>query len=246
MPHANRHHDKFSPSGGGRWIFCTGSVDANAAVKRTTSHPAELGTAAHELLEKSLKSMRPPAAFRGEKFNGFVADDLIIDPVDKAFDYIRGFMRKGAQLLSEQRVYIGDMLGGSGTLDAAIFVDDTIHLYDYKNGRKRVPAKGNEQMMLYTLGFLEQLGLDAIAVQDAHLHIVQPNANPDIGDMWTVPIATLTAWGRKVVRPAATAILAGKGKRVAGPWCSATHCPQLGKCAPAAKYHHGLTVKDWA
>lgn len=248
MNHAQRAHDRFSPSGAHRWLYCPGSVLAceREGVQDTSNAASELGTAAHELLEASLSSGKSPEAFRGNKFNGIVADDTIIDPVDKACDYIRNVAGK-ATILTELEVQIPAMRG-KGHLDAACVVAGSmVHVFDYKNGRHLVNPANNEQMQLYALGLYAALqGLRLRTASAVRLHIVQPNANPEVGAHWDTTIGELQQWAVKVVVPAADAILNGTAKIDASNPEACRYCPRRGRCTQFAKANAERAKLDWA
>jgi hypothetical protein len=248
VSHAARIHDRFSPSGAHRWLHCPGSVLAceREGVKDTSNEASELGTAAHELLEAALKSGKSPEAFRGRKFNGRVPDDRMLEAVDKACDYIRG-VAKGATILTEMEVQIPAMRG-KGHLDAACVGDGRmLHVFDYKNGRHLVDPADNEQMKLYALGLWELLkGPRITTASKVRLHIVQPNANPEVGAHWDTTVGTLQQWGAKIVAPVADSILNGTAKINASNPEACRWCPRRGRCKQFAQASTERAKLDWA
>lgn len=233
-------HDDASPSGAKRWIVCVGSVWFCKGAPDESSEASERGTGAHEMLETCIKSGRAPQAFVKRKFNGFSGEELV-EGVDKGVDYILKFKTKGSSIYSEKRVHTRYMRGGGGTLDVAIVDGQTLHVFDYKNGRRLVRAEMNEQMMLYALGKLEEY--DDCDFTQVVLHIVQPHANPDVGEAWVTTPAFLHRWGRTKVLPAIDKILAGDRTLTAGPHCE--NCRRRGSCPAAAKAALGAAQMDW-
>lgn len=219
-------HDDFSPSGAKRWMRCPGSVAFCRGAASTTNEQAELGTAAHALLEQCLKTGRSPAAFAKHTFNDRPTDSYI-DAVDKAVEYIR----RWGVTRTETRVTTPYMRGGGGTLDASYHGDGALHVFDYKNGRKRVSPVENEQLMIYALGELNDLD----DVQYVHLHIVQPNAIHEVGECWSTTPAALHKWGKTKLLPIVDEIRAGTTRLHASPE-GCDWCPKRGVCPAAAKH----------
>lgn len=161
MPkHASRAHAKyFSPSSADRWIDCTASPKyvESLNLPATTSDAAEEGTAAHELLEKALKTGKHPLKFKGKKFNKtWEADQTMCEFVGIVWEWAQSYVLKGYTLYTERRVNIA-VTGDAGTLDMALLKDGHLIVGDLKYGKGyEVEVKKNRQMRLYACGFLDE------------------------------------------------------------------------------------------
>lgn len=171
-------HAKFSPSAAHRWTQCPGSLILEKGHKNTSSVQADEGTAAHFLASECLEQKRNATDFlncfivikngnaiwekeESETRTGFTVDLEFAEYVQKYIDAIRS-QAEGNELLIEHRVdfsqYI-DSENAFGTSDAIILAPKEIQVHDLKYGRTKVDADGNEQLMLYALGALNDFGM---------------------------------------------------------------------------------------
>lgn len=239
--HAARSHARrFAPSASDRWMSCPGSVELTKdAPPDPTNEAAERGTAAHELLNVSLSSGRPPIKFKGKTFNKtFVADNAMCNAVEYATDYVRS--RKPVKVWTEQELDI-PATGEQGHVDIALIYDNVLEVIDYKNGAWVVEAKDNPQIRLYVLGVLFALTLTELGrgylkkIKRIRVTIIQPNAyhvdGPVRSHLYrTADLEVFDQEVRQIVR----SVEAGTAKLSAGPQCK--YCPARARCKTLAEY----------
>lgn len=212
-------HAKKGPSGAERLHACPGALAAVELVpeqfRKTSGPAAQLGTAAHFLLEKCLGERVEPETFRdriivllGDHEDGsmlkpgaaepdpketvfFRVNDEMIRGVTMAYEYVlkrmAEFPPSEVTLLLESKTNpVPDRDDTWGTADVTIDVFlDLLEVVDYKNGRLLVEHKGNPQVMSYLAGRAHDTGW-------SHDHyavtIVQPNAEHDEGRVRRVEV----------------------------------------------------------
>ena len=233
-------HAILSPSAAHRWIPCPGSVAANAAIPedKSTSNPdADLGTAAHELLEICLLTGLGTKAdeYLGyETENGYTVDNDMADAVQVALDWLEDYVEEWGEenvvVYTERRLAIGKSIGVTdklcnGTSDIIIEHVDGSRLVvaDYKHGRGiKVYAKDNDQMLMYAIGARQEHGRK---FKEYVLVIIQPRANKRHAiDEWKTTDPKINKYIKIQVAPAATAALLPNAPRTAGEhcrWCRA-------------------------
>jgi len=226
-------HAVLSPSASSRWIPCPGSVSAQQAVGPDTSNEYSiLGTAAHALLEISLRLGSHPLDFVGATLipaHPEVTEEMA-EAVNVACEYIEDYLdahgHDKVELHIERRVAIGPMIDVApefcnGTSDVQLVHKDKSRLVtiDYKHGSGlKVGAQDNPQLMLYSAGGRLAEGGDKFK-QYCNV-IIQPRAGKRISvDEWTYNDSKLTRWLRETVAPSARAALLPNAPRNAG-----THC----------------------
>lgn len=203
-------HAKKGPSGAKRLHACPGAlalVDTIPPELRKTSGPAaQLGTAAHFLLETCLTNRKPPEDYRGriivllgDKEDGsmlrvnakepdpketvyFIVDDDIVFGVTMAYEYVlrRLASMPRAELLLESKTNpVPDREDTWGTADVTI--DEfllLLEVVDYKNGRNLVEHRDNPQLLSYLAGRAHDTGWS----HDKYMiTIVQPFADHEEG-----------------------------------------------------------------
>lgn len=229
MPGSDKElHSLIGASSSERWLHCPGSVRLYAMIpdRRETIYAAT-GTAAHEVCELSLVNDAEPESFLGQTIKtkefDVLVDDKMVDAVRVYVDFVRGQHKEyGGTLMVEHPFDLSFVHAGMfGRNDAVIIPDqalDTLRVYDYKNGRKLVPAQDNPQLKFYALG---ALGKDnPWNVLNVEMTIVQPNAiGKQAIDTWTISVSDLYDWAYNVLRPAAEATEAPDAPCVMGDWC---------------------------
>ena len=184
IDHSSRAHSRCSPSGSSQWMTCTASIGfvesliaAGKIKANTTSEAAEEGTGAHELLEKCRNTGKPPEAFRGKTFNGFIADTEMIDAVDNALTYLHLIEAECLEPECHSELMVPlPWIDGKGHIDEVILdrMMGVLHVFDYKHGKGVfVDVEENTQLGLYALGALAHFCLD-LSSTEVILHIGQP------------------------------------------------------------------------
>lgn len=179
-------HAVLGASNAHRWLYCTGSVAAIAALpigEEKTSVFAEEGTRAHDLAERIL---------RGEEIVTST-DPVMHDFVMQYVNYVETSAIGSDAMLIEERVDYSDWIeGGFGTADAIIIKGDTLHVCDLKYGMGvKVDAEDNPQGMLYGLGAyaLTEATHDIKTIKIA---IIQPRL--DHVSEWSISASDLLRW----------------------------------------------------
>lgn len=231
-------HSEIGASSAHRWIKCPGSVRLYRQLdKRTSTIFADTGTAAHAICEKCLLHNTDPAMYQDEIVkvgsNDIVVTEDMVRAVSVYVDKVKGDLKKYGGTLSVERSFSLEWLypGMFGRNDSCIEptrIMDTLRVYDYKNGKKAVYAKDNDQMMYYALGALGQH--NPYAVETVVQTIVQPNTwLKGAVDEWEIRVPDLYAWGYDVLRPAAAKTQEPDAPCVTGDhctFCEASHiCP---------------------
>lgn len=228
-------HAKLSASGSHRWLYCSGSVEAESTLPNTTSFFAEEGSAAHELAEIALTKLAGDCSkMIGQQlieYNAFAVTQEMANHVQVYTDYVRNL---GGEQSYEQRADFGEWVpDGWGTADAIVINSDTIHVIDLKYGQGlRVDAEENSQGILYALGAYAEYELFH-DFQRVVITIVQPRL--DHISEWEITIPELLKRGEWIKQKAEEASKP-KAKRTPGEsqcnWCKAkATCPALMKAA---------------
>lgn len=242
MGHADRDHAILSPSSAKRWINCTPSALLAEAAGSKSSVYAEEGTLAHEIAEYAL------TRYKEGEYDPIIDEELPVNDehlknplfsIDMA-NYIRDYcdyvigegyeMARAdgfSEMFLERKVDITYYAPDSfGSVDVTLVSDKTIHIIDLKYGAGvKVTADHNEQMMMYALGALKDLG----ALRDiANIRMTIAQVRLDHYDRFEMSKSELLDWAEKVLKPAAKAAIQGKGKQVMGSWCG--FCPVKAQC----------------
>ena len=170
-------HALFSPSAAKRWMACPASVYRSMGKKDVPTKPAQVGTAAHWVLEHSLLFGMNADYFLGlDAPNGIPIDAEMCGHVQTAVNWVENEIADGSELIVESRVDIFEALDIDtpviyGTVDIRILGSDTLTIADYKHGVWGVSVRNNPQLELYALGALHELNY---AYDKVRLVILQP------------------------------------------------------------------------
>lgn len=166
----------------------------------TTSFAAAEGTAAHTIRERCLKTGADPADFVGEVLTvgefEIEFDDEMALALQPGIDWLR---EQPGELFVEHRVNLDAWLPGQfGTLDAGIVSEDLIIINDLKFGRgEPVTPDSNSQLMIYALGFWNNIASKISPATDFLLTIDQPRHSAGGGE-WRVSLDDLLTFGEEV------------------------------------------------
>ena len=181
-------HANLPPSGSGRWVPCPGSIVMEEAIpaehRKSSGVFAQLGTAAHGLLERCMSKDEEPSDYLGRIVElvgededvsilkpkarapkdgsgrvWFAVDEDMAEAVDTAVGYVRARLGElGGDLGLEERVRVlVDRDDCFGTADVSVDAwPDVLEVADYKNGSGvAVEVEGNHQIRCYLLGKAE-------------------------------------------------------------------------------------------
>jgi hypothetical protein len=216
-------------------MVCHGSVALEAAFPDSSSQFAAEGTVAHELASECLISGADPALMIGkpatvDEFDFVIGEDMV-DHVKDYMKLVREYA-EGGELLVEKRVGIGHLTGeegAGGTSDVIIIKGSEIIIIDLKYGMGvKVDAGGNQQLMLYALGALNEY--DLIGDFDTVTMVIhQPRLN-HVSE-YSIPVSELLTFSDEV-RSAADKVRSPDAALVSGEkqckFCKAKAvCPAL-------------------
>lgn len=204
-------HAKRSPSQAKRFLACPGALvfcDSLPPEQHNHSSPAaQMGTAAHGLVERCLRSDSNPEDYRGRiielggdeesvailrqgaKTPGkdrtfFEVDSDMIDGAEMMTTYVRERckalgVKESALQLETRTNPLPERDDTSGTADVTIDAwPGVLEVIDYKNGWNVVEHEDNEQLLAYLLG----KALESEFVHEQYrVTVVQPNAGHEEG-----------------------------------------------------------------
>ncbi len=223
-------HARLSPSGADRWMVCPASVRASEHIpeERSSEYAAE-GTCAHEVRAKCLEDDEDPYDFVGStlRADGF---EFVWSEEDAAYltPGIDKLREMTGRMVVEYRVDLGRWLPGQfGTLDCGIIAPDVIRINDLKYGQgEKVSPVRNRQMMIYALGFWDNVARHETSATRFILSIDQPRAGG--WSEWELTLDELLAFGeevrvagKRVDEPDAEFCASEKGCR----WCRVKNLP---------------------
>lgn len=232
-------HSPLGGSGAHRFLACPRSVQLSRGIVESESEHAALGTAAHALGERCIKTGRDPWEFIGGKAKGIEIDKDMADAVHVYTSFARSARDDANQgnRWVELPFHCPDLHPlYYSTADLVDLYEDRRHLEitDYKHGAGIVvEAENNAQLMMYACGVLEHLGLWQ-SVLTVTMRIVQPRGFHFDGPIreHTMPVADLRAWLYDVLLPGMEATKAADAPTASGDHCrfcpARSHaCPQL-------------------
>jgi hypothetical protein len=238
-------HAFLSPSASKRWIECPPSLTVGKRYPVTESEAAAEGTLAHEIAECLIRKHFDPDPLKRDYYAVWLRDltkhklyhtSILSDMYDFVAYVVEVFNKvkaidPTAVLYTEKVVHLNQYAPGSfGTCDIRIVAQHILIVIDLKYGKGvEVEAKGNTQLMMYSLGALNELTHPVDVVE---MHIYQPR-------MYGAEVATISAyeliqWGLNVLRPAAFLAVMGYGEYKAGNHCR--FCPAKMDCGTYLDY----------
>lgn len=158
-------HAPLAPSSASRRRACAGSRKMEQLYPQLDDSPASAeGTAAHWAASETLSGRIVDSGQIAE--NGVMLTDEMIDAADMYVDEVRKVQElyPDSVLHIEERVgieYINDDCWG--TPDCWLFGGNTLYEWDFKYGHRFVDVFENWQMIEYSAGILDKLGIDGIS-----------------------------------------------------------------------------------
>ncbi len=249
-------HSDIGPSGADRWMNCAGSValSRQAPEKRAGKYAAE-GVVAHRLIEE-LTLLKIDELGLMARIGDVVEEDgyeITIDEemVMHVLEYVREVNEEilslgGTQIneWTEVKVTLKSIDPELwGTADKIVFsVGEFLIVRDFKYGQgKPVYPKENAQLTIYTLGALEEIGVDPSKFPRIEQVISQPRNGGTT--RWVVPHDWLLAF-RQRVKDAIEATRQPNAPLKAGDWC--TFCRAKSICPEIEKVTSEETQVDFA
>ena len=248
-------HAILAPSSAPVWGLCAGSVRAALNYPDFTTPEAEIGTAAHWVGSEVLAGYVAadggcPSAYDwiGKKApNGITIDEEMAEGAEIYVSDVIAVAQEfgGLQLIEiEQRLYMPDIHPENwGTLDCFMWVHakGRLFLWEYKHGHRHVSAVGNLQLIDYTKGIINRLGIDGQAEQHITVHhrVVQPFAYKPGGavEEWIVNAAELRGYYNQLSNQAHEA-LGTSPTLTPGKHCR--DCPAIAECQGATLASYAL------
>lgn len=241
-------HALLSPSASHRWLNCTPSAMLEKDIKGTTSVYAEEGSLAHDLAElelnfhfKNITKRTYNSRLKKIKANPLFKEEMLAY-VEDYTTFVIERCSDHSTIDIEKKIELSDyIIKGSGTGDAIVISNITLHVCDLKYGKGvAVDAESNTQLMIYALGALKEYEL-SYDIQEVELCIIQPR----IGNYstWTIPVKDLLQWANTILIPIAQTAYKGKGVQKSGPWCK--FCKVKAECATIAADNMKLAKHDF-
>lgn len=223
-------HSVYGGSVAHRFLTCAAYPAMSEGKEDEPTDDAQLGNAAHDLVEFCLKSGLNTTDCLGLVFNDITVDNVMADAAQLYVSYIRDLCRKyNVEPMVEKSVV---MLSVSnevfGTADCIIIVGDWLFVIDYKHGYDVVDVVNNAQCIHYTISALDTLNLWS-TIKYVRTVIVQPHSYHVDGSIrhHDYRIDELLNW-RERFRNAFMLSKSGNAKPVAGEHCK--RCPASANC----------------
>ena len=255
-------HSWLGGSGAKRWMHCAGSVKLCRDLEEElgteeSSVEAELGTAAHTLLERVLRSYFNDNLGGGNAFDHigetilnesgqtFVVDSNMAQAVQVAVDYVLGrieqlgpdtevILEGDVDLTTWQKKFgIKEPMFGRADI-VLIQPFGVLEVIDYKHGEHvTVEVEGNEQAKYYGFGVLTK---NDPCIEEVVNTIIQPRREHELGYVRseTIRAEDLQAWGDTELAPCAKATESPRAQCHAGEWCKTGFCRGMGVCPATA------------
>jgi hypothetical protein len=244
-----REHSIFAPSSALRWALCAGSLIANVVNPRPAGKEAASGTVAHQIAQEWLRSESSASPVQAGEIRVVDGHSITIDDemIERVYEYVRDCWETGEladEVLIERRVDTSRVMpikAQGGTLDFAALGKGHAVVKDFKDGRVRVPARWNPQLLLYAIGLFDTFD-EKYHFETFTLQIMQPR----IGnyDEWTLTrdeLLEFTGYIRERAR------LAWNSRAVRTPGSlQCEYCAESGNCRAQAMWLEQLTDQEFA
>lgn len=199
-------HAILPPSSASVWGYCTGSLTAAASYPEIETDDSRNGTAAHWVVEVSLRAWKANAPMGQEPgdYMGSVAPNGVVigaEHIEGARVMVQDVTDTLGEegrpaLMVEHRVYMPNVDPDNwGTPDAFAMLGSTVFMWDYKHGHAKVEAVGNLQLADYLEGVRGVYNIDGHAEQYISMdaRIVQPFAYSPEGPIgrWRGPFSDI-------------------------------------------------------
>lgn len=209
-------HALLAPSSATRWEACAGSVMLSAMYPDEETEETLAGDASHwggfQLLDGHIIAAGQVAP------NGVVLTDEMIEGAELYVAAVDARLQAcglpRVALHTEERISIPSIHSQNwGTPDAWFYAPRmaTLDVFDYKYGHRFVDEFENWQLIDYTCGILDQLGIDGLGDQTliVNLHIVQPRCYQAAGQVrtWSIRASALRPYFNKLRNAAEAAML---------------------------------------
>jgi len=222
-------HAKYSPSDSARWLNCEGAIAYCETlniieVEEPEDSPSAVGTRAHQLAEKCLRTNTHPSEH---------SDDLeMVRHIANYIKFVNDLSVGATRVVVEERLDLNALVPGVfGTSDHVVYdeVNRHIKITDLKYGQGvAVVAEENTQLMLYGVAAVYNV---AWPVETVELNIYQPRVFDGLGAVrsWEVTRRQLRAFEKRVkqsISRQSSGVLTPGEKQCR--WCPAAPvCPAL-------------------
>lgn len=222
-------HSPVGPSSIKRVLSCPGSVGLIAAIEHEEDHDedsehATTGTAVHHLIEQAFRQNADAWQYVGQvvakdgtfgfECDGPIEGIKITPPLSNAAQVFLTAVRNAhpdrnqGDFFVERKFHCPTIHPQFFGTSDAVYVGGPdgayiLHIWDYKNGAGVVvEVEGNEQLMGYACGVIEELGLWG-KLDKVVLHVVQPNGFHRDGMVrtWETDEESLVTWLEDVLIP---------------------------------------------
>jgi len=204
-----------SPSALARTSSCTASLMIKPIVDEPSSPYAARGTAIHliaaDMLERTYADDEYKTARASKKVLANALEIYpqlsIADATHCATDYVRyviscakKYKRANAELHVEMKETLkSNGVSITGTADAVLYADNTLHVFDLKTGWNQVSPVENKQLLAYAYLMIKKR-FKKHKINRLYLHIVQPNENGNGAQSYRVAMKVFKRFKKSLAR----------------------------------------------
>lgn len=223
-------HAKYAPSGMYPTVKCHGRRVMINGIEEEDTEASREGTACHWVAEMMLKN--ETVVSNDVAHNGVIVTDEMVEAASLYVDFVS---KAGAEIHVERAVsmtQIHDECWGTPDVFWYDFLNNTVHIADFKYGHGSVIAYRNYQLMAYAIGVKNYIGLSDDPDMKVALHVVQPRCYDGNGLVrsWTTSYSELQHYVVQMHK-ACAASDRGDAKVTSGDHC--TYCPGRHVCSAA-------------